>query len=258
MDEKLKNASVIHICANNFTMDADRFRLIDPKAKFVEVKDIEKRLSGCILPSNVSEGDILFRHPFLPSTFVDANFSEVEFFNQKIKSISKVCQELGATHIEAHAKWLDTKIIKKCIGGKITYYENPMSDDEEYTKTKNQLGVTFATKFRKSEKERIEKEYRLIENYPGASNFNSAIEVSKTRGLGTDFDVQDLISKRMSANPIKNQTVKINLSRELTQAKSIAFGLIVATQIGPFGLGMRFGKSVSTLNEVEMEFHVDF
>lgn len=186
----------------------------------------------------INEGDILFKHPFFPNTYVD-DISEVTLFKDRISCISALAGKLGASKVEGHAIWNGTSKRSLNVSGEVQYqvYELDAS-------------------FRSKEKEKYSREFVLSDTFGGGTpDIAEAERYAKEVGLIKNNDIQNLIEVRKGKNPIKSRHIKISLSDEIENLKSLAFKFSV---IPIFSLNGKFKETCEKSTNVDFEFTIEF
>lgn len=206
-----------------------------PRIQYIYESDAEKFIPN--LEGKVYEGDILFKHPFLPNTYVDAKESEQTFFKQKLDCFSRVCQLLGAKSVTGQGMWVSQQQLTIDADGKVGY-----------------KCVELTGNIHTNEKSRLEQSYSLKETFLSSEpNISEAESLAKKYGLYKEM--QTLIEGRMYSNSLQSRNVTITLSDELNKEKEIAFSLN-ATKL--FELSGTLKQTMGTVSTVKYEIHVEF
>lgn len=188
--------------------------------------------------AEIFAGDILFRHPFFPNTYVE-DISEVKLFQDRISCISALAGKLGASKVEGHAIWKGSSKRTMNISGGIDY--------QVYSLEGN---------YKEKQKEKYQKEFSLTDEFSGGTpDLKEAERYATEVGLINNSDIKNLIEVRKGNNPIKSRHIKISLSEEIEKMKAIAFKLNVVPTLALKG---KYKETCETCNEVDFEFTIIF
>jgi len=191
------------------------------------------------------EGQILFRHPFAPNTYIDANCTQVDLFQDKVNKMALVLQMLGVKSVSGNAEWHER--FKREIDADGHIGIKKFGTSVEYQ------NVQSAQEFSKIN---IKKEYPNAQLTPDF--YARAIVRAKELGLYNDSTVRSFIESRnpeYGGNVLGAERVTMELSKEYNELTSIAFSL---NFLKVFELGFNYKETIETVNKVTIDLEVKF
>lgn len=250
-NQKEIKGDVVHVVYDELSRNyvyEQKFNQLDKRIQMVSIDDAEQIFedNGIILMNcrQPYEGQILLRHPFAPKTFIDANCSQVELFQDKANRMSHILQLLGVKSVTFNAQWIDkSKRVNKADG---TIGIDPVKADGGYEHS------TEVGEFNSID---IQKDYNGTPVTP--EMYAQAIEFAKRNGLYNDMNIQSFINSRNPAIPNLQQRdkLKVELSKEFNELTKIAFSLNV---LDVFKIGVDYKETLETVNKVVYEWVVQF
>lgn len=196
------------------------------------------------LSGALSLGMVLAKHPFLPNRYIDINEAQDVIFEDKLNCMFEIARLLGVTSIEAKALFLEEKRMEISKDGELTY---------KYVGTNVQIS--------KEEKQTYAKRYERKEKFSGefsAKSYQKACIKAQQYGLLGDSGIQYLLKQRNpdESNPILQQSVKIEMTKELNNLLECAMSLNILPNV--FSLGGNTKELISSRKKVILESELFF
>ncbi len=226
-----------------------RSKFLDPRVQIISIKVIDSMLEyDNIELANVyqpREGQILMRHPFAPNTYIDANCTQVELFQDKVNKMALVLQMLGVKSVSGNAEWLERFKREKDADGHIGIKKIGVSGEYQNVQTAQEFSRIS-----------IKKEYPNAQLTPDF--YARAIVRAKELGLYNDSTVRAFIESRnpeYGGNVLGSEHVTMELSKEYNELTSIAFSL---NFLKVFEIGLNYKETIETVNKVTIDLDIKF
>ena len=196
------------------------------------------------LSGTLSLDMVLAKHPFLPNKYIDINEAQDVIFEDKLNCMFEIARLLGVTSIEAKALFLEEKRMEIAIDGGLTY---------KYVGTNLEINET--------ERQAYAKRYERKEKFSGefsTESYRKACAKAQQYGLLIDSGIQYLLKQRNpdEPNPILQQSVKIEMTKELNNLLECAMSLNILPNV--FSLGGNTKELISSRKKVILESELFF
>lgn len=244
------NGDVVHIAnhelSHNFKYEDPEIRnRKDSRLQIVSVDEAAElfKQSG-IEWDNFYEGQILFKHPFAPNTYVEANYNPVELFRDKYTKMVSVLRFLGVKSVTVEKVWTEQFKREVEVNGNIGIKKFGANFDYDHKETSNTNN-------------RYQMQYEFEGSSVTADMYSKAIEYAKQCGLYNDIDVRGFLENRNPAYPNlqKHMSLEIDLSKEYNELTNIAFSLNV---LKIFEIGFKYKETLEIVNKENMKLDVLF
>ena len=223
--------------------------LLDRRVQIVSIKDIDSMLERdnirLVNVYQTYDGQILMRHPFAPNTYIDANMSPMELFQDKVNKMGIVLQRLGVKSISGHARWVETKKHEIDKNGYVSFTGLRTDVSSQNMRMSNQFS-----------------DIQIHKEYPNAqltrALYSQAVATAQQYGLYNDSQINSLIESRnpdLGFNVQGRERVSIELSKEYNELTCIAFSLNV---LKVFEVGGSYKENIETVNTVKIDLDIQF
>lgn len=250
-NKKSITGDVVHVVydelSRNYTYYENKNNKLDKRLQIVSVDNVEKLFddnSITLMNGRPYEGQILLRHPFAPNTYIDANCSQLELFQDKANRMSHILQLLGVKSVTFNAQWIEKYKRIDEGEGHIGIKKFGASGNYEHSSESNEFNSID-----------IQKDYNGAHVTP--EMYAQAIEFAKRNGLYNDTNIQYFINSRNPAIPNlqKRDKLKVELSKEFNELTKIAFSL---NFLKVFELDFDYKTTLETMNKVVYEWEIQF
>ena len=215
--------------------------------QFIPIDDIPiYRKEGYKLPSHLSEGAVLFRHPFMESRYVHAVDASKQFRYARFLQVSEILQLLGASRYKIADVWEEVLERTWDVGGSLSYKIVKTSAEVKDQKTKKQK-IGFA----------------LEDSFDGIKvitedSWEQAWIVAERYGLADDCFIQGIINQRNPRlqNSIRHREYILETTSEESHMFDLAFSLTAFKKV--FNLDASVNRAISTQQKIKLEVEYFF
>lgn len=200
------------------------------------------RLHNVLGNKKVSNNSILISHPFKENYFLNIEDNDEFIQREKLNNTAHLAQLLGAKKFEVISIFQEENTIEV--------------DFEANGKLKlNSLGFNR----KKNTDEKTEREYKLINKYPGSNpDYKKALEKLNEYGLTIDSEVKALVESRnpSNVNLLSSQIISFKTASEINENLDIAANLVILG--GVLDISSNFHKRISSRKSLELTIKIEF
>lgn len=230
---------VIYIAEDEFAGSYEWYpgsELISPEVQVVSEEDLpafQEEGITFISTARLCPGSILIRNPFRKGEYIEINESEERIIRDKIGAMSKIVQQLGASHIEGEAEFLEEQRLEKTVDGHIVY-----------------KAVSLEVSYKQDQQELYSRSFKLIRDFNKPlctkESYSEACRLLRAYNLDRDPEVRDLVEMLHPdvPNRLQRQAVRMSISREINAGKEFAASLTVLSGVFQMNLSTRENLSV--------------
>jgi len=243
IDSIINNKSVFPIVSDekreNYKYD-NAFYKLDARVQPLAVNEVEMlKKAGLLCPSTVNVGQILIKHPYLPSTFIEAGFDYTQYLQEKFGHYAVILNYLGAKTQELKAIIAKREKREVSADGKINYKK--MGSLKGWFK--RTILNTHEVKFEKS----------IVGT--GRRFYEKAKEYAIAKGLERDPFVQELLCLQKDS-PIEEYHCDVTISKDYNDIIDAAASLSVME--GVFTIDGKFKETISTRLQIAISQTLKF